>query len=115
MGVMKVGKGLLDIVNRAQRLLERIDVAPTEVQNVLQERRYRDTFSNGSSQVDNWLASKDFKAQFQAATEGTSFRASEAKKVEQKFNTYFRDGFEAFKPAPVALKASDFQRLHIAG
>ena len=112
---MKVGKGLLDVVNRAQRLLERIDVAPTEVQNVLQERRYRDTFTNGTAPVDTFLATKDFKAQYQAAMEGTSYRATEAKKVEQKFDAYFRDGFEAFKPAPVELKARDLQRVFIAG
>jgi hypothetical protein len=112
---MKVGQALLDVVNRAQRLIERIDVAPTEIQNVVQERRYRDTFTGGSSQVDNWLASKDFKLHYEAAMEGTSYRASEAKKVEQKFTSYFRDGFEAFKPAPVALKASDFQRVCIPG
>ena len=112
---MKVGAKLLDVVQNAQRLLERFDVAPTEVQNVLQGRRYRDTFSNGTSQVDNWLASKDFQAKYQAATEGTSYRATEAKKVEQKFESYFRDGFEAFKPAPVELKARDLQRVFIAG
>lgn len=112
---MKVGQGLLDVVGRAQRLLERFDVAPAEVQNVIQERRYRDTFSNGASTVDNFLASNDFKLQYEATMEGTSHRATQAKKVEQKFDAYFKDGFEAFKPAPVALKARDFQRVFIAG
>lgn len=111
---MKVGKGLLDVVNRAQRLLERIDVAPQEVQNVLRERRYRDTFNNGASPVDNFLASNDFKAKYEAAMDGTSYRAGEAKKVEKKFEAIFKDTFESFKRAPVAIRASDFQRVHIA-
>lgn len=112
---MKVGKGLLDVVNRAQRLLERIDVAPTEVQNVLQERRYRDTFSNGKSSVDNFLASNDFKQKYAEAMSGTSYRAGEAKKVEKKFEAIFnKDSFEPFKRAPVSLRANDLQRVRIA-
>ncbi|MBL8952157.1 MAG: hypothetical protein JNK82_15350 [Myxococcaceae bacterium] len=97
---MKVGQALLDVVNRAQRLLERVEVQPTEVQNVLQERRYRDTFSGGRSQVDNWLANQSFKAQYQQAVSGTSYRAAEAKKIQA---AHFQDSFTAFRRAPVKL------------
>jgi len=98
---MKVGQHLLDVVQRAQKLLERVEVAPVEVQNVLAERRYRDTFSGGRSQVDNWLANQSFKAQYQAAVGGTSYRAVEAKAAVQKM--YHEDSFQAFKRAPVKI------------
>lgn len=113
---MKVGKGLLDVIHRAERLLERIDVAPQEVQQVVQQRRYRDTFSNGTNAVDDFLASNDFKQKYEAAIDGTSYRAGEAKKVERKFEALFqKDSFEAFKRAPVTFKAADLQRVYIAG
>lgn len=97
---MKVGQHLLDVVHRAQKLLERIEVAPPEIQSVMQERRYRDTFNGGRSQVDNWLANQNFKVQYQAAVEGTSHRASEAKAATK---AYFSDSFTAFKRAPVKI------------
>ena len=114
---MRVGAALLQTIKNAEQLLSRLEVPPEVVGPVVQERRYRDTFSDGKPRgIDNWLASKDFKAHYEAAVEGTSYRATEAKKVEKKFEAiYNRDSFEAFKRAPVALKASDLQRVCIAG
>ncbi len=97
---MKVGQHLLDVALRAQRLLERVEVAPTEVQNVMHERRYRDTFNGGKNQVDNWLSNQSFKAQYQATVEGKSHRATEAKAAQK---AYFQDSFTAFKRAPVKI------------
>ncbi len=111
---MKVGASLLQTIQKAQALLERVDLPPEAVGPVLQERRYRDSFSDGKRGLDSFLVSKDFKAHYEAVVSGTSYRATEAKKVEQKFNLY-RDEFQAFKPAPVALRAADFQRVRIAG
>lgn len=113
---MKLGAALLNTIHKAERLLERFDVAPQEVGPVVQERRFRDTFSDGKSSVDNWLASKDFKAKYQATVEGTSYRADEVKQTQKKYQAYLhKDSFEAFKKAPVTFKAADLQRVFIAG
>lgn len=114
---MRVGAALLQTIQKAEQLLSRLEVPPEAVGPVVQERRFRDSFSDGKpGTVDSFLASKDFKSRFEAAVEGTSYRASEAKKIEKKFDAiYNRDSFESFKRAPVALKASDLQRVCIAG
>src|SRR5687767_15738107 len=111
---MRIGQGLLDVVNQAQRLLERLEVPPEEVGPVLQERRYRDTFCNGSNAVDNWLTSNDFKAKYTATVEGESYRASEVQLVQKKYEPFFNT--DSFTPAPrdlVTFKAADLQRLCI--
>ena len=118
---MKVGPKIRELMNRAEHLLERFDAAPTEVHNVLQERRHRDTFTGNTARLDSWLASDDFKLKYEEAMQGTSFRAGEVKRVEETVQAYHRDAFEAFKPAPVSLKppmeplrASQLQRVFIA-
>ncbi|MBK7862771.1 MAG: hypothetical protein IPJ65_30010 [Archangiaceae bacterium] len=125
----KVGQNLLDVVGRAQRLLERLEVPVDQVPDVVRNLRYRDTFSFASDsfqadtsnrtgrrpQLADWLTSGEFKAKFDATVDGTSHRASEAKKVAETYVAYFRDSFEKAKAAPVTFKVSDLQRLAIRG
>src|SRR4051794_14655354 len=107
----KVGQRLLDVVHRAQAVLERLEVPPEEVAPLLQERRFRDTFSdplamptdlgaNSTHGVDNWLTSDAFKQKFEAAVDGTSYRASEAKKVETSYAAMFHK--DTYTPPPSA-------------
>src|SRR5437870_1335676 len=104
---MKVGQGLLSVVQQATALLDRIHVPIDQVSSVIQDRRYRDTFSNGRNAVDNWLTSNDFKAKYDATVEGTSYRASEAQRVQKKFEPYFNtDTFSPFQRSPVTFKAA---------
>ena len=56
-----------------------------------------------SRNVDSFLYRQDFKQRYDATLEGTAPRARQARRVEQKFNAYHQDGFEAFKRAPVEL------------
>jgi hypothetical protein len=119
---MRIGQGLLDVVNQATRLLERFHVPPEQVSNVIQDRRYRDTFSDGRNPVDNWLTSKDFDQKYKLTVAGESYRAEEAQRVQKKFEPYFRaDTFQPFQAAPVSLdpnkptiKAATLQRVLIA-
>jgi hypothetical protein len=117
-------------------LLERLKVPVDAVAQVLQQRFFRDTYSdavgstgepsdpadrNSSGRVDSFLYSESFKQGLAEALAGTSDRATEAKKVEKAFNAfnYFQDSYTtpSTQPAPVSLpsataviRAVDLQR-----
>ena len=115
---MKVGAALLATINRAEQLLERMDLPPEAVGPVVQERRFRDTFSDGRNVFDSIFQSKDFQQRFEEVVTGQSFRAGEAQKVTEQYQALRnQDTFRAFKPSPVALttpmKASDLTRVFI--
>jgi hypothetical protein len=99
---VRVGSALASGVVKVREFLDKLDRLSTPVEEVPRLERFHQ-----ARHADSFLHSQDFKARYEAAVEGTSHRAVEAKQVEKKFNAYFQDGFEAFVRAPVVIKAPE--------
>jgi hypothetical protein len=119
----RVGRRLLEIANqaeallanRAQPILQRIEVPAEQVVQTVRQHLFRDQFTSGANPFHKALAGDDFNQRYQeTAVDRTSFRAGEAQRVAQAYESfkaaYHRDSFD---PQPVTMKASDLQRVYI--
>jgi hypothetical protein len=105
---LSLDQGLDQLESWLKRLEQPVAPVPPVVHEQTEQRTQTDPMR--SRNVDSFLYRKDFKQRYEAAVEGTSPRAFQAREVEKKFNAYHQDSFVSFKRAPVELNPSELKQ-----